>query len=378
MGRPLKIMKNNSAASPSGLVDSGYPNDGTTDNGFDADNPGVVGGNIPDFDESYVIDADVCVEQAQYGTIYSTDGITVVWGAGDADFTNTIGSNSIIYAAGLDDAIGVVNTVNTPASVTCDSAAASTDLILTKGATAATALVVNGPVVFNLDFAGLTAGVVYYVKATPDSTHFSVSLTPGGTVIQLTDDSDDVTASQGQTVTLDDPATATVSNSAWTSATPDNGHIIRQKGKRKFLVARDYNVQDEFIAQGGAYMITTVSETDWQALGAGPDATNGKIFTASTSIPSLSTNGVAYALSVCTLVDKARASLLRNEMSINLNKASGPDVKASSITDHFAVDFTDNGTDENAGTKYIATFDGASDTEDPATGLISVAVENYC
>jgi len=211
-----------------------------------------------------------------------------------------------------------------------------------------------------------------------DSTSFTVSATPGGAKLDLTVETNDITASQGQTVTLDAGATATVSNSAWTSATPENGYIVRQKGKRKFLVARDYNVQDEFIAQGGAYMITAVSDTDWQALGAGPDATNGKIFTASTSIPSLTTNGVVYALGVCTLVNKAKASLLRNEMSINLNKASGADVKASSITDHFVVDFTDNGTDENIGTKYIATFDGDSDTPDPATGLISVAVENYC
>ena len=379
MGRPLKIMKNNSAASPSGLVDSGYPNDGTTDNGFDENNPGVVGGNIPDFDESFVIDADVCVEQAQYGTIYSTAGITVVWGAGITDFTNTLEEDSIIYAAGLDDAIGVVNTVNTPATVTIDAATAgTTDSFTTKGAVAATALVADGPIVLSANYAGLTGGVVYYVKTVVDSTSFTVSATPGGAKLDLTVETNDITASQGQTVTLDAVATATVSNSAWTSAKPDNGYIIRQKGKRKFLVARDYNVQDEFIAQGGAYMITAVSDTDWQALGAGPDATNGKIFTASTSIPSLTTNGVVYALGVCTLVNKAKASLLRNEMSINLNKASGADVKASSITDHFVVDFTDNGTDENIGTKYIATFDGDSDTPDPATGLISVAVENYC
>jgi hypothetical protein len=266
-------------------------------------------------------------------------------------------------------------------TITIDAATAgTTDSFTTKGAVAATALVADGPVVLSTNYAGLTGGVVYYVKTVVDGTHFTVSATPGGAKLDLTVETADITATQYPSITLDAAATYTVTNSAFTNSTPagNDGYIIRQKGKRKFLVVEKNTVQDEFICQGGSYMIIDVSNTDWEALGAGPDAAPGKIFTAITNGAGLTTNGYVYPVGVCTLVNVADASLTRNQMNLNLNKASGPDVFAASVTNHFAFDFTDNGIDENAGTKYIATLDGASDTQDPATGLIYVAVDNYC
>ena len=387
MGRPLKITKIQSAASPDGEVDNGYPNDGTTDNGFDRGNPGVLGGRIPNFSASNQIECSVAIEKKQYGVVNSTSGINVIWGDGITDYANTVSVGDSIYAGdALTDptvaALGTVNTINTPVpSITIDaSTAGSTDSFTTKGAVAATALVANGPVVLSTNYAGLTGGVVYYVKTVVDSTHFTVSATPGGAKLDLTAETADITAQQYPSITLDANATATVTNSAFTNSTPagNDGYIIRQKGKRKFLVIERNPVQDEFICQGGSYIISSVSNTDWEALGAGPDAAAGKIFTASVNGVGLATNGTVYPIGICTLVNVADASLTRNEMNINLNKASGPDVFAASVTDHFAVDFTDNGTDENAGTKYIATFDGASNTPDDATGLIYVAVDNYC
>lgn len=372
MGRPLKINKLNATVT----VDIGFPNDGTTDNGFDDENPGVVGGTIAAFGDELVVYPAVAVEQKQYGTINSTEGTTVIWGSDGANFVNTLDDGSIVYADGIDAAIGVVGSTSEAVTVTCDSAAASTDLITTKGAVAATDLVVNGPVVFASDFAGLTAGTVYYVKTTPSGTTFSVSETPEGAAIGLTDDSDDVVATQATTATLDADATATVSASVWTSAEPDNGYVIRQKGKKKFLMARRQNIQDEFIAAGGSYIITSVGTTDWAALGAGPDAAAGKIFTATVDGAGLTTDGVVYALGVCTLVEEAEADLERNQMSVTLTKGDSSTEYAASFTNHFAVDFTDNGTDENAGAKYIATFLGESSTTDDATGLEYVAVQN--
>jgi hypothetical protein len=374
MGRPLKTAKYNVSAST--WVDAGYPNDGTTDNGFSTNYPGVFGG----VDNDEAVSPYVAIEDVQKGTINSTSGITVIWANSGGIFYNNelVSVGSTIYAAGLDDAIGTVNTINTPASVTCDSAAASTDLILTKGATAATALVVDGPVTFDLDFAGLTAGVVYYVKATPDSTHFSVSLTPGGAAIQLTDDSDDVTATQGHTITLDAGATATVTNSVWTSSTPDDGFIIRQKGKKKFLAGRRQTINDEFIVAGGSYYIVDPSDTNWEALGAGPDAAAGKIFTAKINGTGLATNGTVYSVGVCTLTEAQESALTRRQMSVLVDKASGTDTWASSVTNHFVLDFTDNGTDENMGAKYIASLDGKTNTPDAATGLTTIDLEYWC
>lgn len=373
MGRPLKTTKYNASAGV--WVDEGYPNDGTTDNGFSRSYPGVYGGTNSN---DYSINAHAAVEKKQYGTINSFSNTTVIWGSGTADFTNILSAGSIIYADGLDAAIGTVNSLSPSVTVTCDSAAASTDLITTKGGVAATDLVVNGPIVFAVDFAGLTAGTVYYVKATPSGTTFSVSATPEGTAIQLTDDSDDVSATQATTATLDADATATVSSSVWTSATPDDAFIVRQKGKKKFLVAQIDSIQDEFITAGGSYYITSVSNTDWAALGAGPDAAVGKIFTATVDGAGLGTNGVVYAVGVCTLTEAAQASLTRNQMSVIVDKASGTDTYASSVTNNFVRDFTDNGTDENMGAKYIASYDGKTDTPDAATGLTTVDLEYWC
>lgn len=387
MGRPLKITKTQAAASPDGEVDSGYPNDGTTDNGFDRGNPGVLGGIIPNFNASNQIECSVAIEKKQYGVVNSTSGIAVIWGDGITDYANTVSVGDSIYAGdALTDptvaALGTVNTINTPVpTITIDaSTAGTTDSFTTKGAVAATALVANGPIVLSTNYAGLTGGVVYYVKTVVDSTHFTVSATPGGAKLDLTAETADITAQQYPSITLDDDATATVTNSAFTNSTPasNNGYIIRQKGKRKFLVVEKNQVQDEFICQGGSYIIQYLSDTDWEALGAGPDAALGKIFTASKNGVGLTTDGRVYPIGVCTLVNVADASLTRNQMNINLNFETGSDKFASSITDHFAVDFTNNGTDENLGTKYIATFDGASDTPDDATGLIYTAVDNYC
>lgn len=381
MGRPLKIIKRNGSID----VDQGFPNDETTDNGFSRSYPGILGGEIPGFANSDQVECSVAIEKKQYGVVNSTAGITVIWGDGITDYVNTVAIGDSIYAgSALTDptvaALGTANTINTPATVTIDAAVASTDRFTTKGATAATALVANGPVVFSADYAGLTAGVVYYVKTVNDSTHFQVSATPGGTLIQLNDETADITASQGPTITLDAGATVTVTNGAWTSSTPASniGYVVRQKAKRKFMVIDYTAIQDEFITAGQSYIIASVGNTIWSNLGAGPDAAVGKIFTASINGVGLTTNGYVYPVGVCTLVNVADASLTRNQMNLNLNFAVGSDKFASSFTNHFALDFTDNGNDENLGTKYIATLNGASDTPDPATGLKATSVDNYC
>ena len=238
MGRPLKIIKTQAAADPDGEVDNGYPNDGTTDNGFSRSYPGILGGEIPAFNNSDQIQCSVAIEKKQYGVVNSTSGITVIWGDGITDYANTIVNGDSIYAGdALTDptvaALGTVDTVNTPVTVTIDAATASTtDSFTTKGAVAATALVENGPVVLSTDYAGLTGGVVYYVKTVVNSTSFTVSATPGGTKLDLTAETADITAEQYPSITLDAAATATVTNSAFTNSTPadNDGYIVRQKG----------------------------------------------------------------------------------------------------------------------------------------------------
>lgn len=366
MGRPLKIAKYNGATP----VDEGFPNDGTTDNGYTTNAPGVVGGV-----EAVAVYGNVCVEQTWYGTYYADTGSAVISSinAGTLNSNELSGSSSQIYSGGV--YVGTVASVNTAISMTTVSSAAATDRITVDDTTD---LVVDGSVVFGANIGGLTAGTVYFVKTVTSGTTFTVSATPGGTLIQLSDATVATSANQGECITLADPAEINLSGATITCATPDSGYIVRQKGKKKYLVAREDTIQDEFIAAGGTYLIRNAGNTDWEALGAGPDAAADKIFTATANGLGLGTNGNVYALGVCTLVDEDQANLTAGEASFVIDRASASDEKASTITNKFVLDFTDNGTDENLGTKYIASFDDKTATPDPATGLETIDMDYAC
>lgn len=370
MGRPLKIAKVNAAVSPGGVTDQGFPNDGTTDNGFTTSAIGVVGGY-----DNVAVYANVCVDQAWYGTYYASTGSAVVSSQNAGTLNTTeLSVGTLIYSDGV--FVGTVASDNVAVSMTTASTAASTDLITVDDTTG---LVIEGAVVFGADIGGLTEGVIYYVESVPSGTTFSVSLTIGGSAIQLSDDTVTTTAVQSETITLDANAAIALNGATITCATPDNGYILRQKGKKKHLVLRSETVQDEFIAAGGTYYITSVGSTDWEALGAGPDAGVGKIFTATVNGLGLGTDGTVRPVGVCSLVNEDQANLTAGEMSIILDKAAPEaDVKASTITNKFALDFTDNGTDENPGDKVLVSFDAKTNTPDPATDLITVDVDYAC
>ena len=365
MGRPLKIAKYNGAIP----VDEGFPNDGTTDNGYTTNAPGVVGGI-----EDVAVYGNVCVEQAWYGEYYAstTSDIVSSMNAGTLN-SNEIGVGTLIYSGGV--YVGTAASVSGIVTMTTVSCAASTDAITVDDTTG---LVVNGAVEFSADIGGLSAGTVYFVQAVPSGTTFKVSATIGGAVLPLSDDTVVVTATQSETIALNDPAEIDLNAASITCATPDGGYIVRQKGKKKYLVARRETIQDEFIAAGGTYIIRNVGDTDWAALGAGPDAAADKIFTATADGLGLGTTGNVYVLGVCTLVDKDQSQLDAGEASFIIDRASASDENASTITNKFVLDFTDNGTDENPGTKYIASFDAKTATPDDATGLETIDLDYYC
>ena len=130
-------------------------------------------------------------------------------------------------------------------------------------------------------------------------------------------------------------------------------------------------------------MINSVSNTDWEALGAGPDAGQYKIFTATADGTGLATNGTVWPIAVCTLVNEADPTNTPNTMSIAIND-DGSTYYASRIKNKFVLDFTDNGTDENPGTAYSATFfnDSGNTLPNPATSndrvYTLVGIENWC
>lgn len=130
-----------------------------------------------------------------------------------------------------------------------------------------------------------------------------------------------------------------------------NGAIIRQKGARKFFVVDYTSIADEAIRPGNAYMIATLGNTNWQALGAPAGAAVGTIFTATVTGSGLSTNGTAYLCGTCVLKAQAVGSLTVGNMSITM--AVGGDstaVYVSKLTNKFVQDFNGGETGGNANT----------------------------
>lgn len=290
MGNPLKIRKYNDGT----VVDNGFPNNGSTDNGYSGSYPGVVGGIDEDSDQ---IRVDAAVLVKGLGTITADTGNTTVTGT-STHFTT--------------DAFN----------------AGSSQIWVDDGAGGYTSL-------------GILSGV--------------------------TNDSE---------LELGDPSAENVTDSAWYYTATSNASIVRQKGASRFLVASTNNsIQDESIATGQAYMILTVSDTDWQALGA--DATAGQydIFTATRDGTGLTTNGEVWPVATCTLVN-LNSPTQPNTMSIELNDGTTTSY-ASRIKNHFSINFDTPYENANPGNTFIATF-FTSGTVDDATGLTWATTENWC
>jgi len=124
-----------------------------------------------------------------------------------------------------------------------------------------------------------------------------------------------------------------------------NGYILRQKGKKKFLVANATSIQDEDIVANNIYVITSVSNTDWTYFGV-TNAAVGRVFTAPRDGTGLTTNGVVNRVGVCTLANTANSSLAANTMTVTCTFANAATFRAATLTNHFVTSF--------AGAKYIA------------------------
>ena len=287
MGRPLKTRKYQ--ADTNTTVDRGFPNNGSTNNGYSDNQPGVVGG----LDSEIKVSMNMNVPGA--GTITAATNSTSVVGVGTQFAYNGISNgDSILYVNGV--ALGTVLTVDTATGIT------------------------------------LTANAAANVS--------------------------------GGTYSFDTGV--------------QNGYILRQKGKKKFLVIRSTNIQDEGIAAGGMYMITNVGDTDWAALGAGPDAAYGKVFTASKNGVGLTTSGYAKPVATCVLVDNN--SPAAGEMYLEVYN-DGDTTYAEQLTNHWVRDYDNNVApiDNNANnTKYVATIFNNNGNVDTATGYTLVGIENWC
>jgi len=114
------------------------------------------------------------------------------------------------------------------------------------------------------------------------------------------------------------------------------GYIVRQKGSTKYLVGDATGVTAGSFIVGNDYIITSVGNTDWQALGANPDAGINSTFNA-TAVGS--GTGTADTIGVCVLANKADASLAANEMTVTYADVGSGLVRVKRMTNKYAINF---------------------------------------
>lgn len=286
MGRPLKIAK-------SSTIDTGFNNPVGSGNTY-----GVVGGATTIAGQQIL--ARVAIGVTGTGTIYADTGSAVVSGIG-TDFATDLAVGSFVgNSAGT--AIGFVSSIGGAVTVTTVGSSSISDAIEVDDTSS---LVVEGAIVFTASVGGLTAGAVYYVESIVDGTHITVASTATGALLPLSTTTVVTTGTQ-DTVTLAANAAVAVSNGGYVFSTSENGYIVRQKGKTKYLVT---------------------------------GLTTGR-------------TGACYTANL------ANAALTPNTMSITATKADTTTTRLSTVNDYWGVDFTDTGAG-NVGVKYVASFNGA-------------------
>ena len=224
---------------------------------FTGDNiPFVVGALVTGV--TYVINNTVGTTEAQWKTMGATGAnlgeVFVATAAG-------AGTGSVSYASSSANVpLGTVASIDTVSTATASSDA-GTDLITV---TSTAAFDLDAPIWFAATIGGLSADTTYFVKTIDSGTTFSVSATLGGTALALTTTTV-VSTANIEKLTLG--AVSTFTKSAYSGivgAADEAVYILRQKGKRKYLIS----------------------------------------------------NGPGTRTGICTLVNKAQADLLAGEMSI--------------------------------------------------------------
>ena len=250
---------------------------------FTGDNiPFVVGALVTGV--TYVINNTVGTTEAQWMTMGATGAnlgeVFIATAAG-------AGTGSVSYASSSANVpLGTVASIDTVSTATASSDA-GTDLITV---TSTAAFDLDAPIWFAATIGGLSADTTYFVKTIDSGTTFSVSATLGGTALALTTTTV-VSTANIEKLTLG--AVSTFTKSAYSGiqgAADEAVYILRQKGKRKYLVSN------------------------------GPETRQG----------------------ICTLVKKAQADLLAGEMSIQGTYDNAGVTYIESISDVNGLPFDDD------------------------------------
>jgi hypothetical protein len=364
----LKIVKVNAAADPSGLVDSGFNNPIGSSNTY-----GVVGGTTGTTGQQVL--PVVAIGKPAAGTIYTTSGSNVAYGM--VTSMSDLSANSALATRGNGSNvdIGLVDAVESGILLAITNTIATGSFIKTSG-NIETSGGEGTPVWFDTAFSTIAVNTPYYIKSIANATHFTVSTSLGGANVAVGTVNGITANLNQQAVTLVADATATYTNQDFQYADGAAGYILRQKGKRKFLVADSTTLQDEDIVAGLTYRITSVSGTDWTQYGAGPDAAVGKIFTATINgSDAVLDDGTVNLVGTCKTANLANTSLTVNTMNLVATKDPSGTVNLDSMTSKHAIDFTAAaGVNDNAGTHYYASTNGAV-AADASAGIKYMVVD---
>lgn len=133
------------------------------------------------------------------------------------------------------------------------------------------------------------------------------------------------------------------------------GVILRQKGSHKYLVATTASIDPANAVVGVALRITTLGDTDWQAMGAPAGAVVGTVFTP-TAAAGAGTTGEAQEVGVCVLTSDLTPGA--GLMSISyFNGADSTEVAISKLTNKFLLNWTNF---QNANGTSLTSYDDGS------------------
>ena len=233
---------------------------------------------------TYVINNTVGTTEAQWKTMGATGAnlgeVFIAAAAGAGTGTVSYASNGANVPLGTVNALAVVETPTA-------SSDSGTGLITV---TSTADFDLDAPIWFAATIGGLSADTTYFVKTIDSGTTFSVSATRSGTALALTSTTV-VSTANIEKLTLG--AVSTFTKSAYSGiqgAADEAVYILRQKGKRKYLVS----------------------------------------------------NGPGTRQGICTLVKKAQADLLAGEMSIEGTYDNAGVTYIESISDVNGLPFDDD------------------------------------
>ena len=194
----------------------------------------VVGGNTAFYGNQ--VSCVVAIGISGAGVIVSDSGNANIFGGG-TDFANTLSAGTAIQAVtstGATVNLGFASTVNGYTTIPITSTAATGSFVVTSGN--AQTFTVDKPVTFTGNLGGLTTSDVYYVKSIANTTHFTVTLNPGGAPVPVTTASGSVNARQDRVTLAANASNTFVTGVNYVYANDEAGFIVRQKGKQKYLV----------------------------------------------------------------------------------------------------------------------------------------------